>query len=589
MKKFSKFLAVLLALVMCVSLLPMAFASEAAPTSGKITITNSTQGATYTAWKIFDATVAKDADGNDIISYLATATQKEGYEDLGEENPFTFTGPNSDDMYTVAVKEGKEGDVIGFLKAHMIAQKDGDEKISGYECDLPGAEEGKSQTGNNGELVFDGLEFGYYFITSTVGAVVTITSTNPDATVIDKNQQPTFNKTMEGATTPDTQDPKLDIPSNEGAIGDVIDYTISADATQYDADSEKPIVQYYIYDKLDSGLKYHDGDVVVKVGEKTLTAGSEYTFKWWNGDDEVESFEKADSFSILIPWAVLKDNGSLDHFIYDGSVNKIEITYRGEIDTDAALAIPGNHNTAEFRLNHEVTDGPTPDTREEWGEKKDEKKTVTYTYALGIMKVNPDLTALADAEFEIYTNKDEDGSLTGKIYAVENMDGTYTYYGTYENDEALPLDHPEVTSTFVTNAQGTITLKGVDKGTYWAKETKAPNGYNLIADPFSVTADTVIGKTESTQGYKSSWYVEYDEDGKVVNASSTYEEFENYKEFNFGADVKVVGVAALNMQGTVLPSTGGIGTTIFYVVGGALVLAAVVLLVTKKRMVNKVD
>ena len=103
-----------------------------------------------------------------------------------------------------------------------------------------------------------------------------------------------------------------------------------------------------------------------------------------------------------------------------------------------------------------------------------------------------------------------------------------------------------------TDATGKFTIQGLDADTYYLTETAAPAGYNKLAGPVTIVigANGVVnGTTEAPQGVD---------------------------------EVKV-----LNQSGTELPSTGGMGTTIFYVLGSVLVLAAVVLLVTKKRMNTK--
>ena len=113
-----------------------------------------------------------------------------------------------------------------------------------------------------------------------------------------------------------------------------------------------------------------------------------------------------------------------------------------------------------------------------------------------------------------------------------------------------------------TPADGNITFEGLDSGTYYLEETTAPVGYNKLPDPITVVIDRDTLPTVASQTI--SYTVKY---GDTT------------------ADDHVVRVE--NKAGTVLPSTGGIGTTLFYVIGGGLMVAAIVLLVTKKRMENK--
>ena len=143
-------------------------------------------------------------------------------------------------------------------------------------------------------------------------------------------------------------------------------------------------------------------------------------------------------------------------------------------------------------------------------------------------------------------------------------DGAYIYAGT-EAGAGL-------TNQITTPASGVIVVKGVKTGSYEIKEVTAPAGYNKLTDPVTVTAVQTGKTTTHTTVY-------LDKDGKEVAESA--------KVIEVPVDIDTIAATALvvvNKAGTELPSTGGMGTTIFYVLGSALVLGAVVLLVTKKRM-----
>ena len=145
-------------------------------------------------------------------------------------------------------------------------------------------------------------------------------------------------------------------------------------------------------------------------------------------------------------------------------------------------------------------------------------------------------TALAGAKFTL--SKNADGS--NPIALVSKGNNVYRVAKTGETGTVTEI---------TTDDTGKFTIKGLDADTYYLTETAAPAGYNKLAGPVTIVIGengVVNGTTEASQGVD---------------------------------EVKV-----LNQSGTELPSTGGIGTTIFYVVGGILVVGAVVLLVTKKRM-----
>ena len=116
-------------------------------------------------------------------------------------------------------------------------------------------------------------------------------------------------------------------------------------------------------------------------------------------------------------------------------------------------------------------------------------------------------------------------------------------------------------------------IAGLDAGSYYLRETKAPAGYNLLKNDISVTITATLDKSENTPALTELKL-------SVKDDKTGAEATEN----NGSVDTGIVATDVVNNSGTELPSTGGIGTTIFYVLGSILVIGAVVLLITKKRM-----
>lgn len=160
-----------------------------------------------------------------------------------------------------------------------------------------------------------------------------------------------------------------------------------------------------------------------------------------------------------------------------------------------------------------------------------EKETETYTHQLTVVKTNADETKkLKGAIFKLST--DEAGNQTLKF---REKSGQYV------------VDPKGAIETITTTDSGTFTVVGLDAKEYYLTETVAPAGYNKLADPIKLVVSRDNVKKDG-----------------VVLANDT--------------------LTVKNQSGTLLPSTGGIGTTIFYVIGGLLMAAAAVLLITKKRM-----
>jgi len=182
-------------------------------------------------------------------------------------------------------------------------------------------------------------------------------------------------------------------------------------------------------------------------------------------------------------------------------------------------------------------DGNTNDTHLDYGEENEttHDSTTTKTYGFDIIKTDSQNTLIDGAKFRIY-----DAAVAGNEVAVVLMDDGVTYRRARADEEGVEIEVKD----------GKVRVVGFDNGTYYLEETVAPGGYNKLA---------------ARQ--------------KFIISDANLDAVFNENIFSTGSSVHVV-----NKSGTMLPETGGIGTTIFYVVGGLLVAAAVVLLVTRKRM-----
>lgn len=201
----------------------------------------------------------------------------------------------------------------------------------------------------------------------------------------------------------------------------------------------------------------------------------------------------------------------------------ILVTYNATLNKDAV--IDGDGNTNEVKLGYGNHQNTVP------------SKVTTKSYQFDLVKVDGTTNKLLDgAEFEL-----ADGNT--KLSFVKDANGNYRVATTGEKDA----------TTTITVKNGKVNIYGLAGKTYTLTETKAPDGYNKLVTPETVNLT----------------------DGSMASATI---ESETYVDG---------GVVVKNNAGTVLPSTGGMGTTLFYVIGGGLMVAAVVLLVTKKRMEHK--
>ena len=213
----------------------------------------------------------------------------------------------------------------------------------------------------------------------------------------------------------------------------------------------------------------------------------------------------------------------------------ITVTYKSQLNENAVLGAHGNVNKAKL----EYSNNPRGDGKGEtpWD------NVIVFTYKVVVNKVDQDNHPLEGAEF----------TLTKKIAGGTEVVKTMTIDG---SDKSL------------------FTLSGLDDGEYTLTETVTPAHYNTISPiTFTVTAD-----------HKIDWDSISTRDNVLTSLSGE----KKVGEITFNVDKKAgtLTTDVVNNIGTTLPGTGGIGTTIFYVIGGGLMVAAAILLITKKRMEN---
>ena len=218
-------------------------------------------------------------------------------------------------------------------------------------------------------------------------------------------------------------------------------------------------------------------------------------------------------------------------------------TYLDSITADTDIVI---NYTAKLTSSAVADTGYVNDTWLDYGDSQHTERdtTTTYTWKLPIYKYHKDgetQKPLPGAEFILYKGSEE----SNRDYA-QVTDGKLTGWTKTKTGA----------TTLVSDNNGMIEVEGLDADTYYLEETRAPGGYNKLAGPVTV----VISHTVSGEG--------------AQNMTHTLKQ----------DTIDVGRVEIENKSGTELPETGGIGTTIFYVLGSILVIGAVVLLITKKRM-----
>ena len=502
MKHARKLTSLLLALVMVFALAVTAFAQDVTVTggTGSITISNAAKGETYAIYKLFDATVS--ADGKSIA--------------------YTGTIPASLNTYFAA-------DANGYISATADA-KNGANMSDGLKAALKAwtatVRATSAAESDGSALKFKELAYGYYVVTTTQGdQVISVDSTMPDVTIVDKNSS-TPSDLSKTATATGTD--------KSFSIGDTVTYTVHFKTSNYDGRGEeaKKILSYTIEDTLPAFLA--DVKVISIIvdndGDDTTT------------DDQANVTAQFVDKKIVIDWY----DEANSKFLHDNGAT-VTITYTAKV-TDKAV-IDGAGNANKVTVTWTTKDGNVP------GPGKLEKEETIFTYAIALKKVDNKGKALPGAVFEF----------PFYVKSTADTDGAYIYAGTTAGEG--------LTNQITTPEGGVIVVKGVKSGSYEITEVTAPAGYNKLTDPVTVKAVKTGGSSTHTIVY-------LDEDGNTTNTQTE-------KTIEVKVDIANIAATALvvvNKAGTELPSTGGMGTTVFYVLGAVLVVGAGVLLVTKKRM-----
>lgn len=315
-------------------------------------------------------------------------------------------------------------------------------------------------------------------------------------------------------------------------IGDAVPFKLSATIAQ-DYANYTHGYKLTFHDKEDTGLTFNASSVKVYVDGAEITSG--FTVVTENLGDDC-TFE--------VRFANLKEITS----VHAGSV--ISVEYTSTLNNQAVIGSTGNKNTSHVTYTNNPND-------EQAGENGETPKDVVivFTYQTIVNKVtkNPAYDASKDTG---KTGTDSDGNtefipLKGAGFTLykKNASGAYEAVGSELKGEDMT----------------TFTWSGLDDGDYKLVETTTPSGYNTIPDiEFTITATHDVTSDNPT-------LISLSGGDKFTGVIST----------------GVVSANIENQSGAQLPSTGGIGTTIFYVLGSVLVIGAAVLLVTKKRMSTK--
>jgi len=535
-------------------------------------------GDTLSAYKVVNA--ALDTSAN-TLTYTFTDSFKAFQE---QSSNSTYKSMTADDYCAMSTDSTDFKSLLGAYSAYLMAQSP-----------IPNADY-TSPTVTDGSATFTGMAMGQYVIIgtgNTTGAIVYQTVTaevvpvaqggtyviSPTYSVVMKTTTPTGEKTLDKGYTEDSyNNGTIDTAS----IGDTLTYTLHGTVPTYSENATN--TTYYMGDVLSNGLTlkstaseiavygYVEGaDTSSTANGTKLTYGTDYTVTI-----------SGQKLYIDYKYANIKQYKTLT------------ATYDVVLNDNAKIGTAeGNPNTYTLVWSNNPFNGGTSidhPTKETHGYGNTGNEKIVYTYSLYINK---------------YEEKNETDKLAGAVFAI------------YDNEACTgtPI------STVTTDSNGYAAYTGLEKGTYYLKEVTAPTGYKLLTSPVKIdlsaasatsTVSTTTSTTYTTDVNAASIKVQaMDANGVPLwlasNATggtptasatqpsdmvpayvvSTTTTVTTTPTDNAGAGSGYYPTNVSNAKGGNLPTTGGMGTTILYIIGAALVLVAAVALITKKRMAKR--
>lgn len=570
-----KLLAILLVLVVAIGLMPTVFAAD----TYSITITTPKYDEAthiYEAYQIFSGDLSTDEDNNVTLSNIVWGSGVDKNNVDYEAIVVAIGGTYNDNTHNSAAAISElltEENAAAFAKA-----------INAY------LNSANAITDTN--RVISGLNPGYYLIKDKDNSLsdadrgaytlYMLQILNKSIVVNSKSDVPTIEKKVDDLNDSNTLENEEEWQdSADYDIDDAVPFKITVKNGSHVSDFETYTLT--IHDVQSEGLTAptsfrvnveNVGEMIFNndnsttegtvnktfgEGDKAITVSAKITVVFKN-----PSCSDNCTFHITVTYTAQDANKNSVSIPADINKSKVTVTYSSVLNEDAVIGSDGNPNKTKL----DYSNNPNGD--------EDEKGTtpwdtvIVFTYKIDVSKVDGKTDEpLAGAEFELFKKvvvganeaKPQGELLDG--YYEEKVSGETVYYHWAEFGKIVP--------TLQDKGDYTGSAEGIDDGVYKLVEIKTPTGYNTIEDIiFTVSATHDV----------------YDENPALTAMTVTPADVftVNMTTGEVATPTGIISGTVKNNQGSSLPETGGIGTTIFYTVGGILVVAAVILLVTKKRM-----
>ncbi|MCD7854296.1 MAG: isopeptide-forming domain-containing fimbrial protein [Clostridiales bacterium] len=609
MKKISKILSLLLAAIMvlttCIS------TTVLADDTYTITVNDEATGHVYKVYQIFAGTLSSDKTTLTDVSWGSGVTAAEYTKAEGESYSSPLTAAEAMKYITETYKTADASNPESYWGDELKTW------LSNHGVTLNTANEidGSTYTEGYTKLTYvaattdpaaaayyykDGYAAGYYLIIDdTTGKLASgdtyssyMVQVVADSTVTVKKSAVSVDKQVDDkndSTTDENGESWQD--SADYDIGDAVPFKLTG--TLPSNFEDYTTYTYTFHDTQDKGLTFNSSSVEVyaTVGDKTyLIDSSCYSVK--TGDDVSETQDPKCTFEVCfsnlrkdIKGTDTSDQTATSTDITLTAASVITVKYTSTLNDHANIGSTGNDNTVYLQYSNNPNADGTGTTP---------KKTVTvYTFEVSVHKVDSSGNPLGGANFTLYKLENDGQTTTWVEVSVES-----TTSADATGNKVIKTVEDESYTEVTTNEQGTegttevvvtgskFTFSGLDAGQYKLVETTTPDGYNTADDLiFTIVAEHTVTVTTGDDPELINLYIT-NSSGEVI--SNYYGDGTAPSTITFTVDTSTAGISTniANYKGTELPETGGMGTKIFYTLGGILVVCAGVLLIVKRRMRN---